>query len=415
MTDSPSTLSVSRALPVLWGLTRSDRERYLRAVLREHPEGAVLATPIGQYLVTASPSAIKHVLVTDHHRYRKGLGQAQARQIIGEGLLTAEGETWQRQRKDAAIHLRARSVEQHAAFFEEAARRSVDEFGTTWGEQDPAAHLAGYTLTCLSRTLDITAPEPHAVHAAFNTVQNEALFRSVTQGVLPLSVRTGTRDRVHRALDDLAYESAAALRGQNRRESWATPEGMASLFLAGYETTASTLAWAVINLAARPQLQSALRTEAYTALSTGLTSPGDLRLVEAFLKEVLRVRPPVWMISREATTADVVDGVDLRPGDQVLILPAVAAQSGWEDPQDFRPQRFLTGHSGSTPWFGAGIRACPGSALAHLEGVLWLAHLCERWRLRLRPGIPLGALARMSQTPNSDLRELIDVTEVSRP
>ena len=414
--DGPHVLGPVEAVRLLWGLTRESRVDHLGRVAERYPAGALLVTPLNRMLVTSTPTATKHVLVTHHARYRKGLGQAQARQIIGDGLLTTEGESWRAQRKDVNPLLRSAAVEPHHAAIDALARASVDEIDAdSWYREDPAVRLARYTLECLSLTMGFRAPDAARIHDAFDAVQDEALFRSVVQGTVPLWARRRDSDRIHQALRILATATASSLDGAGRTESWATTEGMTSLFLAGYETTASTLSWAVRNLAARPHLQARIRAEAVDVEASDTTSKvGQLRLTAAVFKETLRLRPPVWLISRRATEPDVVDGVRLRPGDEVLVLPSVAARRGWDDPDDFRPDRFLGTATGPALWFGAGPRACPGGSLAQAEAVCWLAAACRRLEFRLHAGTAVAPRARMSQIPAQDLRRLVDVRPIDR-
>lgn len=408
------TLSARESARLLWGLTRPDRVEHLSRVAERYPQGAVLATPLGRMLITSTPEATKHVLVTDHHKYQKGLGQSHARQIIGDGLLTAEGAHWKGQRQDATPALRAKAIETHHADIARLAEHSVHTFASADSTStNPSVLLAEYTLGCLGQTVGFTPPPAKEIHDAFETVQDEALLRSVSQGMLPLWTRPRHRHRLQRAMTVLATMTAASLAGQHRQERWATREGMTSLFLAGYETTASTLSWALAHLAARPHLQERIRREAEPVLRTAaLTNQwnlGDLRFTDAVFKETLRLRPPVWLLSREAISPDTVDGVDLRPGDEVLLLPSVMARRGWEDPDTFRPDRFLDTQHKPGLWFGAGPRACPGGALASAEAVLWLAYASTHLELRLRPGVRVTSLARMSQTPAQDLRQIVQI------
>lgn len=415
-------LGLLESARVLRGLTRADRVDHLVAVARDRPGGALLRTPFGRMLITATPSAVKHVLVRHADRYVKGLGQSQAREVIGEGLLTAEGEHWRRQRRDTTPYLAARSVHANHGRFLVLARAgaaTVEERG--WPDVDPSVLLAEYTLGCLAVTFGFPAPAAEHVHEAFDAIQDEALFRSVTQGLVPLRARPRARARVHTALRLLAHETAGSLPADRRDDAWATPEGMTSLFLAGYETTASTLAWAITYLARYPAIQERIAAEASVLDGLG---PDDLtprhlaalRWSSATLDETLRLRPPVWLISRRATVADTVDGIDLAPGDEVLILPAAAQPA---DPE-FRPGRFLAGRRESSLDFGAGPRACPGGALAQAEAVLWLSTACDRLVLRPRGRRPVRARARMSQAPSRDLRDVVDAgtrpqTPTSRP
>ncbi|MBO0611241.1 cytochrome P450 [Myceligenerans salitolerans] len=410
--DGPLALGAGATARVLWALTRHDRVDRLVDQVESHPHGVLLRTPFGAMLITATPSATKHVLVTNAAAYEKGLGQSHARQIIGDGLLTAEGDHWRRQRRDASRPLRAKEVEGHAAAIAGHADRSVRRLCSAEPPSLPIA-LTAYTLDCLAETMGFPSPSAEDIHEAFDAVQDEAIFRSIVQGLVPIALRPRSNRRVRAALRTLSAASATALSGLRRKEAWARPEGMISLFLAGYETTSSTLTWASTFLAARPGLQETLRAEAervFAGETPTAAHVGELEWANAVFKETLRLRPPVWLISRRAVAADVVDGVELAPGDEVLILPGAVGRRV-ESPDEFRAERHLDARAGVPSLaFGAGPRACPGGALAQTEAVIWLATAARHLFLEFRPGVPTTPNARMSQSP----LEPLPVTAVPR-
>jgi len=403
---TPSTLTRAQSLWALAALARPDRVDYLSDLADRHPEGAVIRAPGRRFLVTADACAAKRVLVENGGNYRKGLGQSQARTLIGDGLLTAEGATWRAQRDAATPYLRSRALQPHIPALCAHAHRSIDALLDRlddWTHLDLSIPLADFTLSCLAEVFGLRPPDAHKIHDAFDAIQDEAILSSITQGRLPLKWRRRSAERVEAALATLREQARFSLGDATREDAWATFEGMCSLFLAGYETTSSTLAWSLHNLAGRAALQGALACEGTTLsakVRPQIEDTLDLDWSRAVLKETLRLRPPVWLISREALGADVVCGLDIRPGDEVLILPAAAQRQAWAQPREFDPARFGDkDQSGPTMWFGSGSRACPGGTLALLEGSIWLAVAMSKLELRIIPGIPVTALARMSQIP----------------
>ncbi|WP_072691569.1 cytochrome P450 [Rhodococcus marinonascens] len=272
--------------------------------------------------------------------------------------------------------------------------------------------LAEYTLRCLATVLGAPAPHVAPVLAALDVVQDDAMFRVVTQDRVPAVLRPRAERRLREArtvLDRAADEVIAAVVSAGAPDSsppaWANRDGVISLLLAGYETTSSTLGWAVDELSRRPALAHALVEEREAADDPTddpadlLRLMGQLRLTTAVVKEVLRLHPAVWLVSRRARRDDVVAGWPIRTGDDVCVVTAEVQREGWAEPDLFDPARFLThdDHGRYLP-FGLGPRGCPGASLAHLEATLWLAEASRRLTLRPALGRRTRALARMSMT-----------------
>jgi enediyne biosynthesis protein E7 len=413
------TLGPVETVRALAALTRPDRVDHLSMLAGTGGPGVVLRTPVRSMLITSDPAVVKHVLVERTAGYVKGLGQAHARDLIGAGLLTAEGTEWQRHRAAVTPHLRARAVHPHVQPIVELATANIERLAADhWSQRDLAPVLAEYTLGCLGRVFNFTAPSAARVHRAFEVVQDEAIFQSVTQRAVPLWLRPKTKARVAQALLELQAEAAASTAASDHTQEWTSTEGMLSLFLAGYETTASTLAWAVHYLAGRPQLQEKLAAEGLALLGSAPVTIHDIGRLEwstAVFKETIRLRPPVWLISRQAISQDIVAGTRLHPGDEVLILPGArhtVAQG------EFDPTRFLgAARTGESLAFGAGPRACPGGALADLEATAWLAIAAARLEFRPVVGVPVRVRARMSQAPartRVQIRRRQEIAEISR-
>ncbi|WP_028478583.1 cytochrome P450 [Nocardia sp. CNY236] len=417
----------SRLPKLLHGML-SDRGDTFACLARRYPAGVTVPLPGRPLHVLNGPEAVKHVLVTAADRYEKGIGQAEARAGLGRGILTDDGETWMRARGSLGPWLRARRIQQHAPAIHRYAVDSVTELAGPHPRRIPVdGFLAEYTLQCLAAVLGVPAPHIAPVLAALDVVQDDAMFRVVTQDRIPTVLRPRAEQRLREArtvLDRAADEVIAAVDSgvpESDPPLWANRDDVISLLLAGYETTSSTLTWAVEELSRRPALADALAEERDAADDPTddpadlLRLTGQLRLTTAVVKEVLRLHPAVWLVSRRALRDDVVAGWPIRTGDDVCIVVAEAHQQGWAEPDLFDPDRFLTNdHRGRYLPFGLGPRGCPGASLAHLEATLWLAEANRRLTLRPVLGRRTRALARMSMTTMPGTPYLIARRTVAR-
>jgi cytochrome P450 len=166
---------------------------------------------------------------------------------------------------------------------------------------------------------------------------------------------------------------------------------VAIFFLAGHETSASALAWALYLLATHPEAQERVAAEA-TALRPEFGTVGNLRFTRDVFREALRLYPPVPMLVRETTGPEEFRGRKLRRGAQVVISPwhLHRHERIWDRPDDFDPERWAgegreTARDGYLP-FSRGPRVCPGAGFAMLEGTLMLAHLVRAFRFEAVEG-----------------------------
>ncbi len=162
---------------------------------------------------------------------------------------------------------------------------------------------------------------------------------------------------------------------------------VAIFFLAGHETSASALGWALYLLATHPEAQERVAAEAQ-GLRPEFAVMGSLRFTRDVFREALRLYPPVPMMVRETTRPEEFRGRPVRPGSQVVISPwhLHRHERIWDRPDDFDPDRWLgegreAARDGYLP-FSRGPRVCPGAGFAMLEGTLMLAHLVRAFRFR---------------------------------
>ncbi|MFB9881155.1 cytochrome P450 [Planobispora siamensis] len=377
------------------------------------------------------PDHAKHVLADNSSGYHKGIGLAEARRVIGDGLLTSEGEVWRRQRRAVQpMFQNKRLAHQDAAVAAEAARL-VERLRAHAGGApvDMAEEMTGLTLGVLGRTLlDADLGAFTSIGHSFEGVQDQAMFEMVSLSMVPLWLplplhlrfrrarrelyRVADRlvlDRAGRPGDDLLsrmIDSARRLPGGARAARRRLREELVTVLLAGHETTASTLSWAFHLLDRHPQVRERLREEAVSVLGDRLPVYEDLhrlRYTAMVVEEVMRLYPPVWALTRVAQRDDEVGGYHVPAGADVMISPYTLHRhpAFWNDPERFDPERFDPGRPSGRPRyayipFGAGPRFCVGNHLGMMEATFVLAMVVRELRLTGLPGRPAVPEAMLS-------------------
>ncbi|PWJ63990.1 cytochrome P450 [Rathayibacter iranicus] len=390
-----------RELPTTIRRMRGDLPAAFRDLSSRFPEGVALPLPGKDIVVLGSAGAQRRVLIENAANYVKGLGQAEIGAHLGPGVLTADGEVWQRHRSPVVARLRSRRVAEMSGTVLALAERSISSLvpeGEAEAVVDLTLPLAQYTLDCLSAAFDLPPIPAAEVVEALDVFQDAAMFESFTLAAVPARWRRRADARLREAdaaLHALCSDLLAGLGPQARNEGWADEPGLRSLLLAGYETTATSLAWAVLELAQAPETRHAIAQEAQSAVPVL-----ERRVAARFFAESVRARPPVWLISRRAMADDVVDGHTIRAGDEV-VLPVGTPQ---HEAQAIGQPSDLT--------FGLGPRGCPGKRLADVEGTAWLSVLLGRYEIEDLSSNPLRVQARMTQIPRGGVRVRLRGKEV---
>ncbi|MEU0743900.1 cytochrome P450 [Streptomyces sp. NPDC006134] len=372
------------------------------------------------------PDYAKHVLADNAANYHKGIGLVESRKVLGDGLLTSEGELWRAQRRTVQPAFRPARITAQAGAVAEEAARLVELLRRRAGDTpvDVLREVTGLTLGVLGRTLMDTRLDGHGgIAHAFEAVQDQAMFDMVTQGLVPTWVPFATQRRFRRArrelariVDELVADRGARLSdgdgaedafarmilAARRREDPAQArrllrEELVTLLLAGHETTASTLGWTLLLLARHPHARDLVREEARAVLAGGrLPEAGDLHKLTyttQVVQEAMRLYPPVWILPRIARRPDVVGGFDVPAGADVLVCPYTLHRHPdlWDEPERFDPGRFDASrvahrHRYAYIPFGAGPRFCIGSNLGMMEAVFVTALVSRDLDLSVVPG-----------------------------
>lgn len=348
--------------------------------------------------VVSAPGPARTVLVDRAAAYRKGLGLEQARPLLGDGLLTAEGESWRRQRARVEPVFERSRVLAHAPAIEDAAGEMLDRWAKV-RRVDVVADVRALTLQLLLRSLLGTgAQEVAPIGRATTHVIREAMRRMV----FPVPLPTPGAVRARRALRllerraaDLADERSAgdgllnALAGDRDDAR----DQLVTMIVAGHETTAASLAWTLHLVATHPAALDAARAG----------EAGRRRVI----RESLRLYPPVWVLPRRAIADEDVGGERIAAGADVLVCPYTIHRHPrfWERPDEMALDR-PEGERAYLP-FGLGPRACVGAAFARLELDIVLAMVTERFDLRPATAGAVKPSALLTLRPPDRLRLVV--------
>ena len=423
---------------MLAGLLRDPLNTYAGLTARYGDAIQFPLSPRRSAYLLSRPEHAEHVLAASQDNYVKAFTYRPLRALIGDGLLTSEGERWRRHRRLVQPVFSRRQVTACGTVMAAAAQNLAGRWdrlpdGSTL---DVAAQLAGLALEIVGRALFSTgmAEDAGQVSRAMSAGQRVAVVASVlplrwgprsTQAVRAAARRlSGTPDGVQGPAARIIAERRATASGDGPPHGdllevlledhggdrppltdGEIADEVATFLLAGHETSANALAWSLALLSAYPAARERLEQELDAVLGDrdpGPEDAGKLAWTRAVVAEAMRLYPPAWTIERDALAADEVAGVRITAGSLVAIPPYLVHRHRefWPDPAGFDPRRFLPGgpadpatrHRYAFIPFGGGKRACIGASFAELETVLVLATIARRFRLELTPaGLPRPA------------------------
>ncbi|MGE5286530.1 MAG: cytochrome P450 [Micromonosporaceae bacterium] len=415
----------------LAGFARRPLGTYMDLFTRYGDTVQVPFPPRRNLFILSRPEQAEHVLATNQDNYVKAFTYRPLRALIGDGLLTSEGETWRRHRRIIQPVFSRRHIAGFAPQMTAGAARALARWDAlpAGAVVDAAAEMSALTLDVVGQVLlrfdlrENTAPLGRALAAGQRlTVLGTFLplpwgARS-TRAVRAVLARwpggpVATLERpVSRVLagrrsaaptggspDLLDLLMAARDAGGGGLTDAEIRDEVATFMLAGHETTANALAWSLALLSAYPSARERLEEEADSGLGEGETGAGVIERLpwtQAVVSEAMRLYPPAWTIERDALGDDDVCGVAIPARSTVAVPPYLIHRNPgtWRDPAGFDPRRFLPDaaqdrHRYAYIPFGGGRRGCVGVGFAQLEAVLVLATLCRRYRLDLAgAGLP---------------------------
>ncbi len=370
------------------------------------------------------PEYIREVLVVQNDNFIKERTVQRTKMLLGEGMITSEGAAHRSQRVAAHPAFHRQRIGEYAATIVEEAARTRDSWHV--GERrDIAADMMHLTLNVVARTLFATdlREEVYELAAAINRIMglynflvmlpaaewlvhlrppglaafvrarkriDAVVYRMIDARIIDARQRSGL-DRG--SLLDLMLAASPA-NGEASRQS--LRDQVITIFLAGYETVANALSWTWYLLSQNPECEAKFHNEVDEVLRGRLPVVEDvprLRYTENVMAESLRLYPPAWAMGRYARNDFALGDYFLPARTTVLISQFITHRDPrfFPDPLTFDPDRFAPeGKAGRAKFtyfpFGAGARQCIGESFAWMEGVLILATLAQKWKLRLVPG-----------------------------
>jgi cytochrome P450 len=396
-----------------------------------------LATPMFPTFVVNHPDLVWDVLATGNHDFMKGPTMQAAKGLLGESLLTSEGDIHQRRRRTIQPIFHHERIAVYATDMVAIAERASDRWPPD-GWIEMRQEMARLTLAIVGRTLfdtDVEAEEAIDVGVALTDVL--AQFNRVFSPFLPITERLplpSTRrfarakevfDRTIYAMierrradgaggtDLLSHLLRAADAGSSMTDVQVRDEAI-TLFLAGHETTSNALTWTWYLLSQHPDAETALHAELDAVLGARAPTVADVQslpITRAILSEAMRLYPPAWAMGRRALADHRVGPHVLPSGSVIMVSPWLLHhdERWWPDARTFRLERWTEEGIAARPRhaflpFGGGPRMCIGEGFAWMEAELLVATIARRWRFELDPAQEIALQPVVTLRPKHGMR-----------
>lgn len=402
-------------------------------------EFITLRFPTRQMFIVNNPAGVQRVMVSNENNYRKSPVNSQTlKPLLGNGLFVSNGDLWARQRKVASPSTHGSRLPDYAATIIACGEGMIAELraipeGQALNVTEPftlvtaeiiSQLMFGYPLKERGQVMYEAFKEYSASHGRVHIFEFLGL-----PTWLPRPGSWRGRRAVKR-FDSVLLDFLKAGRTREAQSPptllemlihYRDPEGqpmapnlirdeMASIFLAGHETTALTLGWAFYSLSQHPEAEKRVHEEIDRVVGDRPIRFEDvpqLTYSRAVIDETLRLYPPVHIFSREAIEDDEICGNRVPAGSYITIASWLLHrhEKYWEEPTAFRPERFLPPEVQKVQQFayipfGTGSRVCMGKHLGLLEATLLFAMVAQSFRLRVPEGAVIEPLGRMTLRPS---------------
>jgi cytochrome P450 len=399
---------------------RRDRLQFLVDCARRYGDVAAVRLAHRRVYLVSHPDLVEDILVTQSKHFIKHFALRLNPLLLGNGLLTSEGDFWLRQRRLIQPVFNRQRIAGYAADMVAAARRVTADWRP--GERrDMMTEMMRLTLDVAAKTLfgaEVGGSAGRVIVDALQLLQDNFLVRFNSLMPVPVWVPTPANLQLKRAvrrLDDILYGFIRQRRGQGTErgdllslllqardeaggrmtDKQLRDEAM-TLFLAGHETTALALSWTWYLLAQHPEAERRLAEEVQSVLAGREPAADDyprLKYAEGVALEAMRLYPPAYVVGREALVDCEVGGFHVPRGTTCLMSQWVVQRDPrfFAEPEAFRPERWGAESIKALPKFayfpfGGGPRLCIGNTFAMMELVLVLAVIARQFRFRLQPG-----------------------------
>lgn len=370
-----------------------------------------------------NPEYIEEVL-KDREHFIKSRGLRALKTLLGEGLLTAEGESWFRQRRLAQPVFHQKRISGYGEIMVDYTNRMLQSWQD--GEvHDIHADMMRLTLEIVMKSIfnkDVNAGEAKvvadALDIAMHWFESKRRQNFLVWEWFPRPENIQYRQAIAQ-MDAAIYQLIQARRNNNEEshdllsmlmnaEDEETHERMndkqlrdevATLMLAGHETTANTLSWTWMLLSQYPQVREKLQAELQQVLQGKLPTVEDLRRLpytQQVIKESMRLYPPVSLMGREVAQDTTIGDYEVSQGTAIMISQWVMHRHPkyFDNPEAFQPERWTEDFEKQLPRgvyipFGDGPRICIGKGFAQMEAALLLATIAQKFQVDVVPGFAI--------------------------
>lgn len=401
-------------------------------------------------LITTEPEIIQHVLQTNHRKYEKSQIQTEVvAKYTGRGLLTNTGESWLRQRRLIQPGFHRKRLASLTEIMQSVIDRTMDKLAIQSGtgqSVDVYEEILQIAFQVVGRAIfseDINEGELDLLSEQLTKIQEVAIREvrlpflkwwwmltgklrntlALSQAVLNKQGDFVRRRQASGVVRDDLLQMLLDARYRDTGEPMTHQqliEETGILFVAGHETSANALTWALYLLAQHPQVQTKIREELDQVAPNRAPTFEELRQLPYLtnvINETMRLYPPAWITDRVALEDDEVNGRSIPKGTIVTIFIHGLHHSPqlWDDPEAFRPERFEQlppdQHSFAFLPFGGGPRLCIGNNFAMMEMQLVLAAWLRRFRFELDQNWPVEAQALITLRPKRGIRMYLHENE----
>jgi cytochrome P450 len=387
---------------------------------------------------------VEHILQNNQHNYTGfNYSHVKLRPLLGNGLLTSEGDLWLKHRRLAQQAFHKEQLEKLAQLMVVTMTHFLDGWDSrirSDAVQDAGAEMGLFTLEVVSQALFGTKIGDRAarVRDAWPLVMEHLVGRMVNPLRLPDQLPVFWNSQYQKSLG-LLNETIYSLISEHRSNSQddgnllgmliAAHDGelddihlddqelrdeVMTILLAGHETCANALTWTLYLLAHHPEIQEQLAQEASDVLhgqEPGYADLARLPYAAMVFQEALRLYPPAWIMARDVIHADVIEGRPVPAGSLVFLSPYVTHRLSefWDEPLRFDPLRFSAENSMERPRFayfpfGGGQRQCLGKNFALVEAQLAIPMIIQRYRFSPEEPPDIKAFPTYSMRPEQAIR-----------
>lgn len=386
---------------------------------------AEFKTPFFRSYLINQPELIKTVLKDRPDDFPKSQRVSEGlRPLLGTGVFLSNGEAWKRQRRIIDPAFEGGRLREVFPAMWEAAEAAVARLDTRAGEmveiEAVTSHVAADVICRTLFSIPIEHQIARAVFDEFRIFQRSQPLLNLAAFIplprwMPRFFRKGTKasaEKIRALITELTHQRMQEIEAGSAPDDLATKimttvdpvtgarfdeaemvDQVAIFFLAGHETSASALAWALYLLATHPEWQDQLAEEAQALKACDFSVMSKLRLSRDVFREALRLYPPVPMMVREATCPEQFRDREVGKGSQIVLSPwhLHRHERLWENPDGFDPARWQgengrkCGRDAYIP-FSAGARVCTGAGFAMVEGPLILSRILRDFRVVADPG-----------------------------